>query len=564
MACVFDCGPGESKMQDESIQLLASKLPEGDSLPDGFSEGFTEISSEANLMVTSLKRISGHESDVFGDEMIGSKEMKSDGPNAPTPSSEECQSMHQMMDPSLGNQTYSSDSNDISIVLREGHLSPCSSHSEVSEKREKPRRFPVQLSEKEYTISFKDEPVESSDEHNIILDKNNGGLGCKIDSSPDENMSLTAGLSRTSLHNEHELHLKDLKTGDLDSHPCDIFDREARTKDLEVEEKEGMDVKVGHPMTSLVMESDLPDQVSVGTIHAGDILGKKVLALQHECEQLRKKRDSADAESAKNLLLREKLESLCRELQRQNKQITDECKRIASEEQQKRLDLSSRFQSAIKDVTVKLEEQGNERLRQIKENEMLREKLNHFIHQYEICEQQHAQQFKSKSLELQLSEVKLKQQEELVKQEQSKNQVCKDQIAQLLRNDQDLRAQLSLYGSKFEQFQDTLAKSNEVFASYKKEMEKMSTTIKVLEKENLLLKKKCKEYELSLIELVDEKEILKKQFETTRNQKEKLESLCRSLQADRKLQKIPIAGTSATVEFSAAVNLNLEQPSQDQ
>jgi predicted RNase H-like nuclease (RuvC/YqgF family) len=68
----------------------------------------------------------------------------------------------------------------------------------------------------------------------------------------------------------------------------------------------------------------------------------------------------------------------------------------------------------------------------------------------------------------------------------------------------------------------------------------MSKTIKKLEKENFSLKKKCEKSDVTIIELLDERASLKKQAETSKNQKEKLEALCRSLQAER---KSAIAGT---------------------
>lgn len=49
--------------------------------------------------------------------------------------------------------------------------------------------------------------------------------------------------------------------------------------------------------------------------------------------------------------------------------------------------------------------------------------------------------------------MKLKQQEELVAQEEAKSRLYKEQIAHQLKVEQDLRAQLALYGDKFEQFQ---------------------------------------------------------------------------------------------------------------
>lgn len=261
-------------------------------------------------------------------------------------------------------------------------------------------------------------------------------------------------------------------------------------------------------------------------------------------------RDTALVELRKNVAVREKLESLCRELQRQNKILTDECKKVSTEGQQKRLDLSTKFHDAIKDASTKLGEQRDE-------NEMLRQNLKQFSEQYELREQQFMQQIKKKTLELQLAEVKLQQQLEASCQEQAKVKLYTEQISQLLETEKNLRLQLAADGEKFQQFQETLTKSNEVFESFKKEMEKMAKTIKDLNRENNFLKRKCEKTDVSLIELVDEREKVKKQLEKTKNQKEKLESLCRSLQAERKQQ----SDTNTPAEVPLVTdNPNTEDP----
>lgn len=109
-----------------------------------------------------------------------------------------------------------------------------------------------------------------------------------------------------------------------------------------------------------------------------------------------------------------------------------------------------------------------------------------------------------------------------------------EQVSQLLATEKNLRLQLTADGEKFQQFQDALVKSNEVFETFKQEIEKMGKSVKELKKENTFLKSKCEKSDVTLIELVEEREHLKKQLEKTKNQKEKLESLCRSLQAERK------------------------------
>jgi chromosome segregation ATPase len=261
----------------------------------------------------------------------------------------------------------------------------------------------------------------------------------------------------------------------------------------------------------------------------------------------------------KSTALRQKLESLCRELQRQNKMFLDDSKRVAAEEEKKRLELSVKFHETVKDISAKLEEQGEDRLRQLEENELMREKLNHFTQQFDIREQQFAHQLRTKTLEHQLLEVKLKQQQDISMQAETKSRLYTEQIAQLLKTEQDLRSQLALYGDKFEQFQDTLTKSNEVFATFKIELEKMSKTVKKLEKENASLKKKCEKSDVSIIELLEERDVLKKLLSTTKNQKEKLEALCRSLQAERKLQSVTFDSANSSLP-SQLENLKLSNP----
>ncbi|MFQ6640376.1 hypothetical protein Gotur_014583 [Gossypium turneri] len=306
----------------------------------------------------------------------------------------------------------------------------------------------------------------------------------------------------------------------------------------------------------------------------------------------------------------------------------DECKRVSMEGQNLRLDLSARFQDAIKDVSNKLEEQKDDCLSQLKENEMLRNKLKELADQYALSEQQYAQKLKQKTLELQLSDLKIKQHEEKLIQEQAQMKVYAEQVSQLLVTEKNLRMQLTADGEKFQQFQyactlplnalhsssilfiltaelslrcsnveDALSKSNEVFETFKQEIEKVSVpflfdriisstfrlfllthftiascdcpmllgfeggvldatmcltqmakSIKELRKENVFLKSKCDKSDFTLIELVEERELMKKQLEKTKNQKEKLESLCRSLQAERKQSSTGSNGSNSLAD----------------
>ncbi|KAL9261092.1 Alpha-taxilin-like protein [Drosera capensis] len=212
----------------------------------------------------------------------------------------------------------------------------------------------------------------------------------------------------------------------------------------------------------------------------------------------------------------------------------EECVRISEEGQNLRLDLTTKFHEAVQDVSNKLEEQKGEFLSQLKENEMLRDKLKQLADQHALSEQQHARQLKQKALEAKIAELKIQRFEEKSTHEQAQIKLYSEQVAQLLATEKHLRSQLTAHGEKFQQFQDALIKSNEVFETYKQEIEKMVNATKDLKKENTFLKSKCEKSDYTLVELLDERERLKKQVEKTKNQKENLESLCRSLQAERK------------------------------
>jgi len=247
------------------------------------------------------------------------------------------------------------------------------------------------------------------------------------------------------------------------------------------------------------------------------------------------------AEKDAAIAVKEKLESLCREFQRQNKMLKEECRRVSTEGQNMRMELSDKFNNAIKDVSVKLEEQKNECIAQLEENNLLRSKLKDLADQYNITQQKYAHQLKEKMLELELADLKLQQHQEKAAQEHTQMQLYAEQVSQLMTTEKNLRLQLASDGERFQQFQDALSKSNEVFETYKQEMEKMISVIKNLKKENEFLKGKCENSDIALVKLIEERELTKKQIEKLKNQKEKLESLCRSLQAERK--QVPFAST---------------------
>jgi len=275
----------------------------------------------------------------------------------------------------------------------------------------------------------------------------------------------------------------------------------------------------------------------VQLLNDNKILEKEATTKSRRSEQLNKEKDTIYSELTKVNSIKSKLETLCRELQKQNKASQEDSKRMAEEEKVRRSDLSKKFHEKIQEISKKMEEQGEERIKLYKENEVLREKIKNFVEQYEIREKHFETQVKSKDLEIKLLEAKVKQQTQIAASEshraKTQLQSFEEQSLNSSKTEKELRAQLALYAQKFEQFQETLSKSNDVFNTFKQDMERMARTIKKNEKENTELKKKCEQTDLALIELAEERNSYKTQHDNLKIQKKKLEELCRSLQMER-------------------------------
>ncbi|KAI3498056.1 hypothetical protein L1887_33772 [Cichorium endivia] len=82
----------------------------------------------------------------------------------------------------------------------------------------------------------------------------------------------------------------------------------------------------------------------------------------------------------------------------------------------------------------------------------------------------------------------------------------------------------------------------------------MAKPIKELKKENNFLKGKTEKSDITLIQLVEEK-----QLEKTKNKKEKLESLCRSLQAERKQNSSGQSNANSVPVESESDNDNIQR-----
>ncbi len=117
---------------------------------------------------------------------------------------------------------------------------------------------------------------------------------------------------------------------------------------------------------------------------------KKLLLTSKETEKtmanMGKHRDLIQNDYNKALFAKDKLESLCRELQKHNKAIKEENLQRIKEEEDKRKDITSKFQLAIDDINQQVASNSEKNNLLMQENTQLTGKLKNLIEQYECRE----------------------------------------------------------------------------------------------------------------------------------------------------------------------------------
>ncbi|NWS40178.1 TXLNB protein, partial [Probosciger aterrimus] len=271
---------------------------------------------------------------------------------------------------------------------------------------------------------------------------------------------------------------------------------------------------------------------------------KKLKYLQKRQAQITKEKDQLQSEHSRAILARSKLESLCRELQRHNKNLKEETIQRAREEDEKRKEITNHFQGTLSEIQAQIEQQSERNMKLCQENTELAEKLKSIIDQYELREEHLDKIFKHRELQQKLVDAKLEQSQEMMKEAEQRHQKEKEYLlnqaaewklqAKMLKEQETvLQAQITLYSERFEEFQKTLTKSNEVFATFKQEMEKMTKKMKKLEKDTATWKSRFENCNRALLDMIEEKAMRTKEYECFVLKIQRLENLCRALQEER-------------------------------
>lgn len=241
---------------------------------------------------------------------------------------------------------------------------------------------------------------------------------------------------------------------------------------------------------------------------------------------------------------RDKLEQVCREQQKLMKSIKSESMTKIRDEEEKRKETQAHFQKSINEIFATLGKNNDENLKIKEANAEMTKKFKYLAEQYELREKQLEKLNEQIKLETQLNEAKLAkvqmestiEKEILLKEKQAALEdvlATKKAIVEMETRERLLKEQLSVYTEKYDQFQNSLQKSNDVFATYKVEIEKMSKKTKALEKEAYEWRSKYEKSNRALLNTISDKQAQDEYVKKSARQLAQLQKLCRTLQGER-------------------------------
>lgn len=261
---------------------------------------------------------------------------------------------------------------------------------------------------------------------------------------------------------------------------------------------------------------------------------------------LNKEKEQLQTEYNKMVVVKVKLENLCRELQKQNKVIRDDSTQKIRELKRSRKETHNKFQATLSEISAMVQKDCEKNAELHDENVNMSDKFKSILEEYKLREQQVEKMSQQIALEQQLADAKLQKaklehqaerERLLAEMEQVKLEVAqyRAKVVELKCTETSLRGQLAIHTDKYDEFQDALVRSNKAVGLFKKEMERMSNKMQSLEKMNTLWKSRWEKSQVTLVASYANKQVSEDKLASTQKQLEQMQKLCRTLQAERTL-----------------------------
>ncbi|KAK3952777.1 myosin-like coiled-coil protein-domain-containing protein [Pseudoneurospora amorphoporcata] len=249
-------------------------------------------------------------------------------------------------------------------------------------------------------------------------------------------------------------------------------------------------------------------------------------------DQLQKDKDNSRNELNKTTSLKEKLEKLCRELQKENNKLKNENKTLSDTQVRSQNSWDERYSALLRRMDDYQEEKENPR-KQVVDMEMdefFRQRFKSLIEQYELRELHFHAQMRTKELEVQYNLARFEREKKNYEAELVRSRQLNAQVQTFSKTETELRQQLNVYVDKFKQVEDTLNNSNDLFLTFRKEMEDMSKKTKRLERENENLKRKHEQVNGNILKMAEERNKYLAEIEDLKKKCEKLNGIIKQMQ----------------------------------
>ncbi|CAH0561787.1 unnamed protein product [Brassicogethes aeneus] len=259
---------------------------------------------------------------------------------------------------------------------------------------------------------------------------------------------------------------------------------------------------------------------------------------------LQKEKDQLQGEQTRSILAKATLESLCRELQKQNKQIKEENIQRLKEDEEKRKEVATKFTEKLNDISQMMEENKDKSWKLRDENIKMTTKLSDLHQQFKERDDNLAKMNKQMELSQQLSAAQIQKLEfELNTERQiwaKEKEILKTNLKisetnckTLEETVADLKSHVEVYRGQYSDFETTMSKSNKIFENFKTEMSKMSKKVTLLEKESNQWKARYQAGASTLLEVSQLNQQQNFEIKRFEGRLATLSKLCRQLQIDR-------------------------------
>ncbi|KAM3528326.1 hypothetical protein NHJ13051_002450 [Beauveria bassiana] len=246
---------------------------------------------------------------------------------------------------------------------------------------------------------------------------------------------------------------------------------------------------------------------------------------------LQKERDINRTELSKTIGLKEKLEKLCRELQRDNNKMKNENKELQAIQKRNALSWDEKYGALLSKLECSQEDKDTPR----------------------------KQIMRTKEIELQYHLARFERDKKATETELTKMRKLQSQVQTLSRSETQLRAELNMYIDKLGEACDVkvaLDQRDDMVARQRREMQEQSKKCKRLDKENEALKRQKEATAANIIRMAEERQQWKSQMDAADKKTQKLLSIIQQMQQQGR--KVPTAMAS-TLESC----INNEDPAED-